>query len=241
MSAANGFTSAPHLLVLCVAGLSTLYLRCARIGHVRDAGSTLILLTFLATVLHLQFARVGWFYRYEGYLVAAWIVAIGASFPELGRAARPALARGMLSLLIAAAIPAVALTPLLMRTRAAHAEVPRATRNIYEQQYQMGLFLRRFYQGRAVAANDVGAINFLAEIQNLDLWGLASLDVAHARLEERYDTKLMEELAKSHGVDIAIVYDEWFKPHGGVPRSWLKMGEWEITDNVVAGTPTLLE
>jgi hypothetical protein len=37
---------------------------------------------------------------------------------------------------------------------------PKATTNIYEQQYQMGLFIKEFYENKSIVANDIGAINF---------------------------------------------------------------------------------
>lgn len=58
----------------------------------------------------------------------------------------------------------------------------RAVANITEQ-HQMGLFLARFYPGAAVAANDIGAINYQAPtLRCLDLWGLGSSEVRALRL-----------------------------------------------------------
>ncbi len=42
----------------------------------------------------------------------------------------------------------------------------------------MALFLKDFYAGNVVAANDMGAINYIADIRCLDLYGLASMEVA---------------------------------------------------------------
>jgi hypothetical protein len=52
---------------------------------------------------------------------------------------------------------------------------PQASRNIYEQQYQMGMFLKRCYPGKAVAVNDICAVSYLADVRLVDLLGLARM------------------------------------------------------------------
>ena len=51
----------------------------------------------------------------------------------------------------------------------------------YHQQVQMGTLLREYYTGRTIAVNDIGAVNFFADITVIDLVGLASMDVARLR------------------------------------------------------------
>ena len=117
-------------------------------------------------------------------------------------------------------------------------QTPLACKNIYEQQYQMGLFLQSYYQGQSVAANDIGAINFLADIKCVDLWGLANMDIARAKRDGSYGPKFIQEVAGSQKVKIAIVYDDWYIRYGGLPESWAKVAEWTIQDNVVCGSDT---
>jgi len=116
---------------------------------------------------------------------------------------------------------------------------PQATTNIYEQQYQMGLFLSKFYEGEGVAANDIGAINYVADIKLLDLAGLGSLEVAEAIRGRCYDTRQIYELSETKRVKIAIVYEHRFEEYGGMPSQWIKIGEWKISDNVVCGSDTV--
>ncbi|HNX27360.1 MAG TPA: hypothetical protein PKK48_08125, partial [Phycisphaerae bacterium] len=42
-------------------------------------------------------------------------------------------------------------------------------------------------------------------------------------------------------VEIAIVYDKWFAADniGGLPWQWIKIGQWQIPDNVIAGDDTV--
>ena len=131
----------------------------------------------------------------------------------------------------------IAISPHVLRGAKALIETPKATKNIYEQQYQMGLFLKRYYQGKVVAANDIGAINYLADIRCLDLWGLADIEVGRAKYKKLYNKSMIEKIAYNRGVEIAIVYDNWFASSeiGGLPSSWKQAGQWKILENVICG------
>jgi hypothetical protein len=86
-----------------------------------------------------------------------------------------------------------------------------------------------------VAANDIGAINFLADIRNLDIYGLGSREVLAAKNEGHYNHAAISRLTADR--DIAIVYDEWLI--GGIPAEWTRVGQWTISDNLVAAYPTV--
>jgi hypothetical protein len=113
--------------------------------------------------------------------------------------------------------------------------------NIYEQQVQMARFLNIYYPGAAVAANDIGAINYFADIRCLDLIGLGSLDVAEESRDGQFVTADINRVAQAHGVTIAILYDKWFPPgsHVAPPDHWQTIGYWTIPDNAVAASPTV--
>jgi hypothetical protein len=113
--------------------------------------------------------------------------------------------------------------------------------NIYEQQVQMARFLNTYYPGAAVAANDIGAINYFADIRCLDLIGLGSLEVAEESRDGQFVTADIDRVAQAHGVTIAILYDKWFPPgsHVAPPDHWQTIGYWTIPDNTVAASPTV--
>jgi hypothetical protein len=199
-----------------------------------------LLLNFIFVIIalfHIKFARFGGFYRYEAYLIAIGVMAISII-------SRHYLAEKVFNTPVSKFYRiAVIILSFLMgyqmisRGFSSLIEIPRACANIYQQQYQMGLFLKSFYQGKEVAANDVGAINYLSEIKNLDLWGLGTIEVAKLKRANKYNRNTIYDLAKRYHVKIAIVYDNWFwnERIGGLPSTWAKVGEWEISDNVVCG------
>jgi hypothetical protein len=197
---------------------------------------------FLATTLvHEQFASNGWFYRYEAYLVAMGLLAIAIGCKAAVGPATDQLAGGaLIARRVAVALLCLGLaTPLAARGVTSLRQTPRAMTNIYLQQYQMGLFLREYYQDQAVAANDIGAINFLADIKNLDLVGIGSTEVLLIRIRASFDASRIEKLTQREGIRIAIVYESWFEGSKALPAHWVKVGEWTIPDNVICAEDTV--
>ncbi len=204
----------------------------------------IMLFSFIAlTTLHILFIGIGWFYRYEAYLVAIAIMVIGITLIDSNTVVEKLtnsnkrvvfMCQALIILLF------ITITPFLYnRGTNSLLNTVQASTNIYEQQYQMGLFLKKFYQGKHIAANDIGAINYLADINCLDLWGLGTLEVAQMRINKIYDQRQIYKLANSSHVQIAIVYDRWFTPYGGLPPQWIKVAQWKIAHNVVCGSDTV--
>jgi hypothetical protein len=242
-SAVTNSRWAPHLPALLVGiGLLGYLGRCGR--QEGEAGTRVMAAIFAATtVLHLAFAAVGWFYRYEAYLVALGTLVAACQMAEIipqhGRSLRSAdngrlmLYTAFLFLLWLLAVP------LLSRGKSALKQVVQATTNIFEQQYQMALFFRDYYPRSAIAINDIGAVNFFADIRCLDLRGLGSRAVAEAALHNAYTTDEIRRLTIKYRVEVAILYDSWFAPIGGLPQHWAKVAQWTIPNNVIAGSDTV--
>lgn len=104
--------------------------------------------------------------------------------------------------------------------------------NIYEQQYQMSLFLREYYQDQPVAVNDIGAVSYVGSTKLLDVVGLGSLQVFRAVRENSLDKRAMDEMTAAEGIRVAILYDRWFQPWAS---EWTRVGQWRIDNNVIAG------
>lgn len=230
ISGLRHWAEAPHMIFLVLAMIAVLFVQKRRSALPPD----LLMMNQIyvaAAVLHMQFAGVNYFYRYEAYLVG-----LGLSILFL------TVRRWEIPKPVWAALPVLVMTVLLLlRGARGLYHTPHAAKNIYEQQYQMGLFVRSYYQGRAVAANDIGAINYQADIRCLDLLGLGTLRVGAARREGSYTTETMRKLAGEENVAIAIVFDRWF-PAGtqlALPREWERIASWKISRNVISGDDTV--
>ena len=191
------------------------------------------------SVLHLLTADVGWAFRYEAYLVGAGLVVLARAWPALvGSRMTVRVAAGCLLLVLA----------VLLGDRAGQAGVllPKFSRNIYLQQWQTALFFHEAYAGQAVAANDIGAINYLTDLHFLDLAGLASAEVFQAKRTDDYTTDFLDDLSGRRGVQVAVLYETWFSEHpattlGGpeLPLSWIRVRRWTVQERLQLGDRTV--
>ena len=224
----NGWLNAgksPHLLLLLIVAAFLLILQ-MRKNSTRTASTCALALFIGTTLLHLNFAQAGWLYRYDAYLVLVGLTAI----PVAAWEARPSLRVNSLASprrVTAALFLVLVCSPLGIRAARSHVTLPQATKNIYEQQYQMGRFLGRYYRGQPVAVNDIGAVSFLADVKLIDLCGLADQELARLKLHHKYIDELALSRAGREGTPLAMVYREWFSS-----PSWTEVGRWWIRVNV---------
>lgn len=221
----------PHMLAAVLLVLLLLVLRLRQNRGFWQFDTVLGSIFLAATFLHMHFAQPGPLHRYEAYLVATGVVAVAALMHSLR------LGRSRVWFRVAGVTAGLAMAVMTWEGAATTSRVPQASRNISEQQYQMGLFLRRFYEDQSVAANDVGAINYLADVRCFDTWGLATMAVARAKARGGLSSVALGAMAESAGVRIAIIYEDWLKltRTKAVPPKWTKVGCWRIRNNLVCG------
>ena len=227
----------PHVGVIFLA-LLAIYVGSRNGTSFWDRRRVALFISMAAILAHLEFAQVGWVYRYEAYLLALGDVCIFSALPSTPL-------RGRYSLVFAL-IGCLAVSVLGYRAWDATGGIRRASFNIYEQQYQMARFVSQYYPTASVAANDIGWIAFASDIRLLDLTGLADQPIFQAKRSGSYTTALMESEQRRADPEIAIVFDSWFAEHskadlGGpsLPPGWARVGRWSISDNLVQGDSTV--
>jgi len=240
----NKILNASHMLLLVT---SMLFVYSVRLNKLRGRmmlweRKQLMIGIFLAiTFLHMQFAEVGWYYRYEAYLVCLWVLLIGVMLGEylpgrifFGNVKEIALKCGVIVLFLV-----FFAKPLFNRGRVSLVQIPLATHNIYEQQYQVGLFLQKFYPNASIAANDVGIMSYFTDLKVLDLYGLISVEVMDAKLRHKHTTETIRSLLAQRNIKIVVVGNHWLAPDGGLPQEWIRAGQWKIPNNIVCGSNTV--
>jgi hypothetical protein len=206
----------------------------------RPTTEILALSALLVTlVAHLVAGSYDWFYRYEVYAVATLIMCsmyILRSFlisPDTNiRLTSQMMLFLALTVIIGPYVNAVRLTAS-------------ASKNIYEQQFQMHRFVTDFFVHR-VAVNDLGWVSYQNNNYVLDLWGLGSEKVRTLRAADKFDSTAIATITKEAHVDFAMVYGSWFG--GSIPRSWCLMAVMQsphvsaASDNVMfyATTPSVI-
>lgn len=231
----------PFLLMLIILSVVALVWTCLRYRTFWRAGVLWNMMFLGGVLLHMQFAKSGWFFRYEAYLMTLGTVGVLFALGDLPAGTlRSAWPRSRAARVGVVLVLGYLLMPIVGRALVAQAYVPRAVRSINDQQIQMARFLRDHFPAEtAVAANDIGAICYFADIRCLDLWGLANRDVLALRQKKSYGPDSMAELASKQGVQIAMVYECWYQQFGGLPQSWVRVARWRSPRTLSLGHDTV--
>jgi hypothetical protein len=211
----------PALFVLVAGALAQLAWR-AVADDTRARERRLLLTVFVgATLVHLEFGRLGWLYRYEAYLMVLGIVANAAA---LGPRIAVAWPRGTAAESLAfAALVVIGLSPFALRgvnaTRESLVDVDR----LYRHEYQFAQFFRRYPVDGALLLNDIGLITFYADVPIVDAAGLATVELLGQGLQFDWDRVL--SAARAHGARVSIAGDP-----GTRDEPWICVAEWQEPD-----------
>jgi hypothetical protein len=195
-----------------------------------DRDFWILSMLIIGGLMHSAFASFGWFYRYEAYLIVLGtlhISKIGLQWLQENGF------KAMRQQIILVGLYAVMLYSLPVRGLNSFRNSIRAVYNIYEQQYQMGLFFNQFYKGQTVAANDIGAISFMADLNTIDMWGLGNNEVANARKHNYWTNDFLQQLVAGKHTRVAVMYDSWFDKD--LPAHWVKVATWQMPYNYICG------
>lgn len=190
--------------------------------------SCILLLLTCTTVLHLWFASTNILFRYEAYLPGCSLPVLCATLAKYGSILFPQkwAFRHWLTLLVTLVLA----FPIALRSQAAFGLMTQGSINIYEQQYHMGQFVKRFYPDTPIAMGDIGAISFYSNARNLDLEGLGNLDVARSRKNNYWTPDFLDALARHDSVRVAIIFDRSYPLQ--LRQRWQKTATWQIQNNV---------
>src|SRR5579872_4799537 len=156
-----------------------------------------ILLVLMAAVLaHVAFTYPSNFPRYESYLVGLSVFMMGLLIAKYRRQIPLGNIKG--AKWVAALLVIVLFVPLFIRSEKTFQKSKQYCLNIYEQQYQMSQFVHDYYDTTPLAFNDIGAVSFYSKGDKLDLWGLASYEVAKARRQHYWTPAFADSLVEKH-------------------------------------------
>lgn len=223
-------------LVLAAAGL-VFALRAPSLRKTTAGLRTYLWTVIVAAVLHAGFAMMGIFYRYEGYLLVLLVTGIVLAVHAISKVLIHSLdIRGKQlfsgalfeSWILMICTPSLIALACYGRASDAFRDVRRGSRDIYLQQIQMARFVARYYPKGRVAANDIGAISYFSDIHLLDLVGLATDDIARARVAQKFDTATIAREIGKLQPEAIMAYPEWFRGWVALPDSLVPVCDWTI-------------
>jgi len=235
------FNSISLSLVCLLAVLAALLKRCPNRGPESTEPRFLALAVGLAILLHLQFAKVGWLFRYEAYLVVAGVVAAVSLIDLPGP--RPGEGWGSLLRSLQRASPplragACCLGAILLITYGARAGQSAATaalsmRDRYLEHVLPARFVAEYYPARTVVVNDIGAMAFYSRSRFLDLYAIGSTKPLTWILEKRDLQKACSEWIRKSDARIAVLQTERSWVAGALPSQWVHVADWKVPRNVM--------
>jgi len=195
----------PHLLSLTILVLFGISLSHRQIVN----QSWVALCLCAALMIHLALASIGWFFRYEAYLVGAGVAMTGIRLGQRFSRSCNAISKGRIHVghLSVALCIALLCWPLHQRVHGALRCINLAAHHVYRQQMQLGRFFQTHYPaGTSVAVNDLGAITYLADVRCLDVSGLGSVDVLRYRRSRSFGPTEFSGLLEDHSTEVVVVY-----------------------------------
>jgi hypothetical protein len=149
----------------------------------------------VAILLHASLADIGWFERYQAYLIALGVYLALAVLGDVPPAER---ARGLVALVAVAVLLSPAKALLLLRA-------PEWSDNSYRHLYQAGLFLDEYYDGEPIATDQLGYITLFHEGPVTDFGGLGDYEVLQRVPDRAHIPEFRAALTEERGFRVAVL------------------------------------
>ncbi|HEY0296306.1 MAG TPA: hypothetical protein VGC69_13335 [Bordetella sp.] len=197
-------------------------------GRARRMALMWAYLISVVVAAHVVFSFRGWNGRYVVYINMLCVYAMAwALFSEEARAARDSASSAVKGAAVALLDRRLVAAWVLLYCFATSPQVlgtlmtPLAADSIRLQQGQMARFAHDWLRA-PVAINDLGLVSYRSQAYVLDLWGLGSDEARRFRQASPQDAQWMSQLAATHGVPLAMLYESWFPV---LPQTWCKLGD----------------
>lgn len=219
-NALDRFSSDALLAVLTGTMLVALLL----LGSRRRQWSFPAVVVCISVALHVLLARMGWYERYQAYLIALAVYAamclLADWLPSLERRSpiRPYL------------VPALVAVSLLFAgvKMSATFSISKAVDDTYAQRFQAALFLAEYYDGQAIATGELGYIALMHDGPLTDFFGLGDHEVLQAwqRAGERPQAPYWSRLAQERGFEVVAAYPVTLRED--TPQEWVPVATWDL-------------
>lgn len=187
--------------------------------------SKLFLIVSITSISHLVFARQGWFFRYETYIIVLFFVMFILEFFK-----DDTQRKKLITLLFG-------LTFLLICTKRAFLSMSTthlASKNIYDQQFQTALIIKLLPTETKLAVNDIGVVAYYNNDKEIiDLYGIATKEIFSMKRNNTFSSEQIRQYLTSQNIELLAVYTSWFETE--MFADFRKIRATTLQNNVVCG------
>jgi len=196
-----------------------------RLAALDDARPVMVGLFIAGTWIHATFATFGWGARYEAYLIALGLTAMGAV--ALGAAPRlqPTRRGHRIAALLGGFAVALTLYTTFGRALTSYRNAQYAAVEVLNRDIYIARFLAKAYPGQPVLAMNIGAVVWEGQPRLVDALALGSPEVLRLFLAGSLNPQSLDAVAQTHDVKVFAVFDGWFEAWTGGRPLWLPVAE----------------
>lgn len=206
----------PHILMLFILNSIILFFTFKKKSQVLFALTSIFMLTLIA---HLLFARLGWMYRYEAYLVIFGILNIilyQHTFKIKGK-----LLYILSAFIILGLSKQIAYSPYYASMSA---------KKLYEQKIQMANFVSEYYIGSHLTTDNIGTIPYFSDVKIFDIHGLTNPEIIELKKNGIYNDDIKKELILKKNNEMIIAYSSRFTDEN--IEGYTKIVDWRISNRI---------
>lgn len=197
----------------------------------------LFLIFLITLILHIQFAKTGWFYRYEAYLIGIFLIfilpfLINYFYEYLKKSEILKTTKGKKYLII---FTFLLFLPFIHRGIESLNKLKYAPVNIYEQQYLISEFLNSHFSNQPVGMNDIGLSSLKSNAKVIDIYGLADNNITKVKLKGNYTSDFFYDYLNKKNCTILIIFETWFEREINSNNELIRVATWKIKNNEVCG------
>lgn len=229
----NTFSSIPILIIIIILPIVYLFSVIYKLNN-NSANRYMLIFIWVTEILHLCFAKTGWFYRYEAYIISIGLIAILIELIQFYSLIGDKITK---ELSIAVVFLIFIFIPFFLRGFDSIFRNFGATKNIYDQNYQIGQFIHRYYDSTNIVINDLGATTFFSQGFKIDVLGLGNNEIARSIVNEGDVLNIVRDEVNKKNGKIAILSDAFPKEYYS---GWTKVATWHISDAYTAASLNII-
>lgn len=187
--------------------------------------SKLFLIVSLTTISHLVFARQGWFFRYETYIIVLFFITFILEFFK-----DDSQRNKLIAVFFALAFLIICGKRAFLSMSTTHL----ASNNIFDQQFQTAMIVKLLPAETNIAVNDIGVIAYYNNDKRIiDLYGIATKEIFSMKRSNSFSSEQIRQYLTTQNVEFLALYTSWFESE--MLLDFRKLGTISLQNNVVCG------